>query len=53
MTFQAQTVLSDQLLQYSCEDGSGDAGVLAQAKSQTAIPMLGVVLQPSSPSPLS
>ena len=52
MTFKAQKVLSNQVLQYLCEDGSGDAGVLAQAESQTAIPMLGVVLQHSRPPPL-
>ena len=53
MTFKAQKVMSNQLLQYLYEDGSGNAGVLAQAESQTAVPMLGVVLQPSRPSPLS
>ena len=30
----AQKVMSNQLLQYLCEDGSGDAGVLTQAKQR-------------------
>ena len=38
MTFKAQKVMSNQLLQYLYEDGSGNAGVLAQAESQTAVP---------------
>ena len=49
----AQKVMSNQLLQYLCEDGRGDAGVLAEAESQTAIPMLGFIVQHSRPPPLS
>ena len=47
------TITLFKILQYSFEDGSGDARVLAQAESQAAIPMLDVVVQPSGPPPLS
>ena len=33
-TFKAQQDMSNKLLQYLCEDGSGDAGVLTQAKQR-------------------